>query len=140
MFKLFCVEEFFVAIVKLMKITQAQDSLHVTKLEGTDVHYYLFKDYEVHYNEQAAHTNQTWHHHEKIWETLYIIDGELTAYWRENGEQKTQVVKSGDLIETERTPHTFTNDSDKTVRFLVIKRIPSNEDHSEILKTDKVLD
>lgn len=123
-----------------MKITQAKDTLHVSKPEGTDVHYYLFKDYEIHYNDQAAHMTQTWHHHEKIWETLYIIDGELTAYWRDGDEEKSQVVKSGDLIETERTPHTFSNDTDNTVRFLVIKRIPSTEDYSEVLKTDKVLD
>ena len=123
-----------------MKITRAKDVLHVAKPEGTDVHYYLFKDYEIHYNDQAPHTTQIWHHHEKIWETLYIIDGELTAQWRDGGKEHSQVVKAGDLIETERTPHTFSNDSDKTVRFLVIKRMPSSQDHSEVLKTDKVLD
>ncbi len=123
-----------------MKITQAEDVVHIKKPEGTDVHYYLFKDYEIHYNDQAPHTTQTWHHHEKIWETIYIIDGKLTAHWRKNGEEKSQVVKSGDLIETERTAHTFSNDSDEIVRFLVIKRMPSNEDFTEVLKTDKVLD
>lgn len=123
-----------------MKIIKAADVLHVKKPEGTDVHYYLLNDYEVHYNDQAPQTTQTWHHHEKIWETLYIIDGELTARWRENGEEKSQVVKTGDLIETERTAHTFSNDTDSVVRFLVIKRMPSDKDFSEVLKTDKVLD
>lgn len=123
-----------------MKIIQAKDTLHVVKPEGTDVHYYLFKDYEIHYNDQAPHTAQTWHHHEKIWETLYIIDGELNAQWRDGDEEKSQIIKAGDLVETERTPHTFSNNSDQTVRFLVIKRIPSEQDYSEILKTDKVLD
>ena len=123
-----------------MRITQPKDVAHVAKPEGTDVHYYLFHDHEVHYNEQAPHTTQTWHHHEKIWETLYIIDGELTAYWRDGDNEKSQKVVAGDLIETERTPHTFSNDSDEVVRFLVIKRIPSDEDHTETLKTDKVLD
>jgi len=123
-----------------MKITKADDALHIKKPEGTDVRYYLFKDYEVHYNDQAPHTTQTWHHHEKVWETLYIIEGELSAQWRENGNEKSQVVKAGDLIETERTPHTFSNDSDKVVRFLVIKHMPSADDHSQMLKIDKVLD
>jgi uncharacterized cupin superfamily protein len=123
-----------------MKIIKATDVLHVQKPEGTDVHYYLFKDYEVHYNDQTPHTTQTWHHHEKIWETLYIIEGELTAKWREDGKEKSQVVKAGDLIETERTPHTFSNNSDDLACFLVIKRMPSNKDHTETLKTDKVLD
>jgi uncharacterized cupin superfamily protein len=123
-----------------MKITNAQDVPHVQKPEGTDVYYYLFNDYEIHYNDQAPHTTQTWHHHDQIWETLYIIDGELNAQWREGDEERSQMVKAGDLIETERTPHTFSNDSDNTVRFLVIKRIPSSEDYSEVFKTDKVLD
>ena len=123
-----------------MKIFQAKNALHVSKPEGTDVHYYLFKDYEVHYNDQAPHTTQVWHHHVTIWETLYIIDGKLTACWREKGTEKSQILESGDLIETEHTPHTFFNDSDETVRFLVIKRMPSSEDHSLTLKTDKVLD
>jgi len=123
-----------------MKIIAAKDALYVSKPEGTGVHYYLFKDYEVHYNEQAPHTTQGWHHHEKIWETLYIINGELVAKWREANEEKSQLVKQGDLIETERTPHTFSNDSDQIVSFLVIKHIPSEENHSKVLKTDKVLD
>ncbi len=133
-------EVFFVCYDVSMKITRAKDVPHVVKPEGTDVRYYLFKDYEVHYNDQAPHTTQTWHHHEKIWETLYIIDGELEAQWRDGEEERSQIVRAGDLIETERTTHTFSNNTDTVVRFLVIKRMPSAEDHSEVLKTDKVLD
>lgn len=123
-----------------MKIIKAADVPHIVKPEGTDVHYYLFNDYEVHYNDQAPHTTQTWHHHEKIWETLYIIEGELSAQWRDGDEEKSQIVKVGDLVETERTPHTFANESDKVVRFLVIKRMPSDQDYTEVLKSDKVID
>ena len=123
-----------------MKIIKAKDVLHVAKPEGTNVHYYLFKDYEVHYDDQAPHTTQTWHHHEKIWETLYIIEGELNAQWRQGSEQRSQIVRAGDLIETERSVHTFSNDSDTIARFLVIKRMPSEKDYSEIFKSDKVLD
>lgn len=123
-----------------MKITKTTDVNYVEKPEGTNVRYYLFDDYEVHYNEQAPHSTQTWHHHERIWETLYIIDGQLNAQWREGEEIHSQVVTAGDLVETERSPHTFSNDSDDTVRFLVMKRIPTSGDHRETLKNDKVLD
>ena len=99
-----------------MKITHRNDVTYVEKPEGTKVAYYLFNDYEVHYNDQPPHTTQTWHHHEQIWETLYIIDGELMAYWRdENGNEQSAICTAGDLIETERTPHTFENTSDQTV-------------------------
>jgi uncharacterized cupin superfamily protein len=123
-----------------MKIITSDSVNHVTKPEGTEVSYYLFKDYELHYNEQAPNTTQTWHHHEKSWETLYIIEGELNAEWKEDDLTKSQVVKAGDLIETEHTPHTFSNKSGKIVKFIVIKRIQSSEDYSEVFKSDKVLD
>lgn len=123
-----------------MKIVRASDATHVVKPEGTDVHYYLFKDYEIHYNDQAPHTTQSWHHHQKIWETMYVIDGELTAYWRDGDVEKSQTVHAGDVIESEHTPHTFSNDSNQTVRFLVIKRIPSGHDYRGVFKTDKLLD
>lgn len=67
-----------------MKIYHKQDTLNVLKPEGINVTYYLFNEYEVHYNEQVPNSTQTWHHHEKIWETLYIIEGELNAKWKEN--------------------------------------------------------
>jgi hypothetical protein len=65
-----------------MKITTKNDAAFVSKPEGTNVTYYLFPEYEIHINEQLPHTTQTWHHHGKIWETLYIIEGELTAQWK----------------------------------------------------------
>jgi len=123
-----------------MKIYHKHDAVHFLKSEGVDVTYYLFNEYEVHYNEQPAHTTQIMHHHEKIWESLYIIEGELIAKWKEKGIEKSEKVTMGDLIETERTPHTFANETDKTVKFLVIKQLLKNEDFRQILKSDKIID
>lgn len=123
-----------------MKISHKSDVTYVEKPEGTNVAYYLFPEYEVHYNEQAPHTTQTWHHHEKIWETLYIIDGELVAYWRDQEGEQSSILRPGDVVETERTAHTFANESGKVVRFLVIKRMPGGGDFSDAFKNDKVLD
>ena len=123
-----------------MNIVKATEINTISKPEGIDVRYYLFNDYELHYNEQAPSTTQSWHHHEKIWETLYIVEGSLVVEWREGGEVHSNVVSKGDLIETGRTPHTFINKSDKTVKFIVIKRIPSDQDFREIFRNYKVLD
>lgn len=123
-----------------MKIYHRSDALSASKPEGINVTYYLFHEYEVHYNEQISGSTQTWHHHEKIWESLYIIEGELIAKWKESGMVKTQKVIAGDLIETERTPHTFSNESNRVVKFLVIKQVPHGKDFREVLKTDKILD
>lgn len=123
-----------------MKIIKKSDAIHVDKPEGTKVDYYLQKEYEVHYNEQVAGSTQTWHHHEKISETLFVIEGELTAKWRAGGQEFVEIISSGDLIETENTPHTFVNHTDKRVKFLVIKQVFSGVDKVDILKTDKVID
>lgn len=123
-----------------MKIIKKSDAIHVDKLEGTKVDYYLRPEYEIHYNEQVPASTQTWHHHEKIAETLFIIEGQLTAKWRENGVEQVQIVTEGDLIETENTPHTFHNHTDMVVKFLVIKQVFSGDEKVEILKTDKILD
>lgn len=114
--------------------------LHVEKPGGIRVDYYLFPEYEIHYNEQVAGSIQKWHHHEKIWESLFIIEGELIAQWKENGEIKTQIVEAGDIIETEHAPHTFINNTNKKVRFLIIKQILTGKNKKKIFKTDKIID
>jgi len=123
-----------------MKIVTREKSLFVSKPEGTNVRYYLRDEYELHYNEQMPGSTQTWHHHEKILENLYLIEGELTAEWKVGDKIEKQVVKAGDLVETENTPHTFINHTDKIVKFIVIKQVPTREDKSDVLKTDKVID
>lgn len=123
-----------------MKITRQQGAINISKPEGTNVSYYLFDEYEIHYNEQVAGSTQTWHHHEKIWETLYIIEGELTVQWKEGDEIKSAMVIKGDLIETERTPHTFTNHTQALVKFLVFKQVLTGNNHKETFKSDKVVD
>src|SRR3990172_230544 len=123
-----------------MRITSKDSALHVLKPEGINVGYYLFEEYEIHYNEQAPHSTQVWHHHEKVWETLFIIEGELISKWKENGEEKEQICRSGDVIETEYTPHTFMNNTNRVARFLVIKQVLNGENKKDLLKTDKVID
>ncbi len=123
-----------------MKVIHKKDTLHADKPEGTKVDYYLRDEYEVHFNEQVPQSTQRWHHHEKILETIFIIEGELTAQWKENGKVMREIVRQGDLIETENTPHTFTNHTDNVVKFLVIKQILSGENKKELLKIDKVID
>ena len=123
-----------------MKILYKKDVLHVDKKEGLSVDYYLFNEYEVHYNEQKPNSIQKWHHHEKIWETLFIIEGEMTLHWREGSEVKALQVGPGTLIETEHTSHTFSNNSARVAKFLVFKQILKDQNYQDLLKKDKILD
>lgn len=123
-----------------MKIISEKQAKFVEKPTGIKTNYYLFPEYEVHYNEQPTNTEQDWHYHEKISETVFIIEGELLIIWRENDEEKSQIVKTGDLIQTEDSPHTFKNESGGSVKFLVIKQVLKGENNQEIFKNDKVED
>jgi uncharacterized cupin superfamily protein len=123
-----------------MKIIQQKDAIRREKSGGEKADYYLFDDYEVIAVEQPAHSEQAWHHHETIWETIYILEGELVAWWREGGEEKSKTVRAGDLVETERSSHTFKNESDYVARLMAIKHIPSKENYREVFKGDKILD
>lgn len=123
-----------------MKIIKQEESIFVPKPDGTNVNYYLRDEYEIHYNEQVPGTTLTWHHHDKIFESLYIIEGELTAEWKVGDKIEKQIIGAGDLVETENTPHTFTNHTDNIVKFIVIKQVLSGENKREIFKTDKILD
>lgn len=124
-----------------MKIHSVADAIHVDKEEGTAVDYYLFPEYEIHYNEVKPGVTQLWHHHPRISETLYIIDGKLESHWQDaDGQTKMQVVTKGDVIEVEDTPHTFKNTGDSVVKFVVFRFVPDGNDKSEIIKNDKVLD
>lgn len=120
-----------------MKIIKKDQAIHAKKPEGIEVWYYLFPEYEIHYNEQPAHTTQVWHFHNKIHETLFIIDGELEVRWKEDGTTRSQILKTGDLVETEKSDHTFENQSDEIVKFFALKQVLSGEDKSDIFKNDK---
>ena len=108
--------------------------------EGRKAWIFGFPEYEFQYDEQQPDAILKWHHHAKIWETIYIIEGELIARWKENGEEKEQTVRAGDLIEPGFVSHTFENRSDSVVKFIAFKQILSGEDKSEIIEKDKVYD
>jgi quercetin dioxygenase-like cupin family protein len=124
-----------------MKIHSKSSAIHIDKKEGSSVNYYIFPEYELHYNEIKPGTVQGWHHHPTITETLFVIEGEIEAHWvNELGEKQQKTVTVGDVIEVEDTPHTFINCSNRIVKFVVFRFVPTGEDKHELIKNDKVLD
>lgn len=124
-----------------MKIVSRNQAIHVDKSEGSSVDYYIFPEYEIHYNEIKPGTVQQWHHHNKVCETLYVVSGEIEAHWVSgDGQKRMQVVSAGDVVEVENTPHTFINSSVGLVKFVVFRFVPSGKDQRETIKNDKVLD
>ncbi|MFA4930307.1 MAG: cupin domain-containing protein [Patescibacteria group bacterium] len=123
-----------------MKIIEKESVVHVGKEEGIEVDYYLFDEYEVHYNEQAPHSEQKWHRHARIWETVLVIEGELIIKWKENDQQLEETIRAGDMIEVENSPHTFINNSNQVTKFIVIKQVLSGKNKRDIFRNDKVVE
>lgn len=123
-----------------MKIISKNKAKQIFKPEGSNVWYYLFPEYEFHYNEIAPGTVHAWHHHKKIWETVYVIRGQLTIKWRKGGKFKKKIVRDGDLIEMENTPHQLINHVKKMAKVICIKQVLSGRNKRNILRKDKVID
>ena len=123
-----------------MEIIRRSQAIHIDKSEGTSVDYYLFPEYEIHYNEVPPGTVQVWHHHQVIEETLLMIQGTLEARWKEDGQEKTATLQPGDLVRVEDTPHTFANVSENLVTFVIFRLILQGVDQQARIKNDKHLD
>ena len=124
-----------------MKIISKNNSIHVDKPEGSSVDYYIFREYELHYNEIKPGTVQQWHHHPTISESLFIFEGEIEAHFLDDeGKKQMQVAVAGDVVQVEDTPHTFVNNSGKVVKLIAFRFVPTGKDKREIIKNDKVLD
>ncbi len=123
-----------------MKIVSQEKAKFFDSPEERKAWIYLFPEYEFQYDEQQPHTILKWHHHARIWETVYIIEGELAAKWREKGEEKERIVRTGDVIEPGHGPHTFENCSDGVVKFIAFKQILSGEDKKKAIEKDKIYD
>ena len=123
-----------------MKIVSREKAKYFDSPEGRKAWIFGFPEYEFQYDEQQPRTILKWHHHEKIWETIYIIEGKLVARWKDNGETKEQTVKAGDVIEPGFVSHTFENRSDGIVKFIAFKQVLSGKDMEEMIERDKVYD
>ncbi len=124
-----------------MKIHLKKDAVNVVKPEGVEVTYHLFDEYEMISNVQPPHSTQVWHHHDYILETIIMTEGEMTVEWvNENGENKSQIIREGDLIESGNVPHNISNNTDKPAKFITLKQVLSGKNHRETFKTDKILE
>lgn len=124
-----------------MQFIERENVPSITKDHGTRTDYYIFPDHEIHYNEIAPHTSQPWHHHEKIAEELFVINGLLTISWLdENREIHNQDISAGTLVSVGKTVHTVSNNSAESASFIVLKYMPTGKDVHEEIKNDKVND
>ncbi|MDO5812002.1 MAG: cupin domain-containing protein [Bacillota bacterium] len=121
-----------------MKLISQNQAIHVDKTNGTEVDYYLLEDAEIHYNKINPHTLQEWHRHHHISENIFILKGELVyRYLDEIRHEQFLLLKQGDLLSVENDIHTFENQTDEVVEFIVFRYLPSYKNQREMIKNDK---
>lgn len=120
-----------------MEIIRKSGAIHKGKPDGTKVDYYLQHEYEIHYNTIPPNTIQDWHSHNIIEEVIFILDGQLEVMWLNKKDKKKETVHTGDMIRVENSVHTFENNSDNMVTFIVFKLLLNNKDNSMIFREDK---
>ena len=123
-----------------MRFVSKQEGIFVSKPNGTDVTYYVFPEYEIHFNVITPGSIQEWHHHKVIEEVLFVVTGLLEAHWIEEGNTMMRIVHEGDVVRVEDTPHTFMNNTQTPTIFLVFRLILDNIDKRTIIKNDKYYD
>lgn len=123
-----------------MEIIKRVQAIAQEKPEGTNVLYYIFPEYEIHYNEILANSIQQWHHHNIIEETIYIISGEVTFHWLENDGERSENLYAGDIVRVENEPHTLENHSGLPATFITFRLVLTGRDNRNLFKNDKALD
>lgn len=120
-----------------MEYYYLDDAIYVDKKDGTKVHYFIFDEFEIHYNSIVPHTSQQWHFHSKIEEVIMVTKGSLTCYWVEDDIRKKKVLKEKEIIRVQQSVHTFANQSDQEVEFTVFRFVPNGINKHELIKNDK---
>lgn len=122
-----------------LTILHPEDSIHVIKANKTDVHYYLFDEYEIHLNMIPTHTTQEWHYHHQIEEVILVTKGKMKCMWLEDGQKCEQVIYEKDLVQVKKSIHTFENDGDEDCEFVVFRLVLDGKNKREIIKNDKTV-
>lgn len=122
-----------------MHITPQHQAINHHRDDGTDISYYIFNEYEVHYGELAPGVVQPWHHHTIINETLYVVEGQILLHYLKDGQKAERVINPGDVVQVEDTPHTFSNPFQTVCKMVAFRFVPKGEDQREVIKSDKVL-
>ncbi len=122
-----------------IKFITENDAINVHKNNGTEVSYYIFNEYEIHLNTIPPKSIQEWHYHLRIEETLLITKGQLTCRWLEDGKEKSKKINRNELVKVGNSIHTFENETDEEVDFIVFRFVPEGIDKREIIKNDKII-
>lgn len=122
------------------QITRKDDAIVVDKGNGTTVYYYTFPTFEIHTCLIEPGTQQEWHHHAQMEETLLVTGGELTGLFQEEGRIREEQMLPGDLVRLGTSVHNFANRSNEVASFQIFRFVPDGTDTHELIKNDRFPD
>lgn len=121
----------------VLEIYQLKDAIFCEKENKTKVHYFLFDEYEVHYNEIPPKSIQEWHRHTNIEETIFVLSGKFNMKWKQKEEIKSKTVSKNMLIRVKNSVHTLENPFEEEAVFVVFRMVADGENKQDIIKNDK---
>ncbi|HBC99437.1 MAG TPA: hypothetical protein DC053_08885 [Lachnoclostridium sp.] len=116
-----------------------ENSLYNQKENLTKVNYFIFDEYEIHFNIIPSKTSQEWHMHREIEEALFVISGEILVRWKDNNIIREKFVYKNSVIRVKNSIHTLENLTNEEATFVVFRMVPDGTNKREIIKNDKVI-
>lgn len=123
----------------LLNLYKKTDSIHVVKENKTEVNYYIYPEYEIHLNKIPPRSVQEWHFHSNIEEVIVVTKGILTCRWLEHEEEKVELIHKDELVQVKKSIHTFENNTEEEVEFIVFRLVLDGKDKRELIKKDKTI-
>ncbi len=120
-----------------LKIYSESDSIHVIKDNQTEVNYFIFSEYEIHLNKIPENSIQEWHFHTNIEEVLVVTNGVLTCKWLEGEKERSILIHKNEIVQVKKSIHTFANNTENDVEFIVFRLVLDGKDKREMIKNDK---
>jgi mannose-6-phosphate isomerase-like protein (cupin superfamily) len=125
--------------METLEIHNLENSLYNQKENLTKVNYFIFDEYEIHFNIIPSKTSQEWHMHREIEEALFVISGEILVRWKDNNIIREKLVYKNSVIRVKNSIHTLENLTNEEATFVVFRMVPDGTNKREIIKNDKVI-
>ncbi len=125
--------------METLEIHNLENSLYNQKENLTKVNYFIFDEYEIHFNIIPSKTSQEWHMHREIEEALFVISGEILVRWKDNNIIREKFVYKNSVIRVKNSIHTLENLTNEEATFVVFRMVPDGTNKREIIKNDKVI-
>jgi uncharacterized RmlC-like cupin family protein len=125
--------------METLEIHNLENSLYNQKESLTKVNYFIFDEYEIHFNIIPSKASQEWHMHREIEEALFVISGEILVRWKDDNIIREKLVCKNSVIRVKNSIHTLENLSNEEATFLVFRMVPDGTNKREIIKNDKVI-